>query len=195
MSVFVQVGGYIIGNPTDKIQYMRNDDTDSDSDNDNNAIDTSSEVGIQTQNDVDINQTREELVNEKTAYYNFLMDNAPPPLDQSPALTNIVKSDMRSISKILSAAAENGFEQTPYFFKSSVVSISNSNNITISSEELDKFAASLKQKGLDCIVNCRSALHNLNSKSTANMDACRDMIQDIFVTYMWSLSNTAKEEE
>lgn len=198
MSRFVQYGGYIIGNPTDKISYVQNNDSDSDSysdSDDTNMNRNSEENGIQTQNDMDIDATRQELVNAKTNYYNYLMDNAPSPLDQSPALAIIVKSDMHLICKILNAAAENGFQQTPYFFKSSVISLSNSKNISVNPEELGKFSASLKQKGLECIVNCRESLHNLNSKSTSNMDACRDMIEDIFITYMWSLSNTAKEEE
>jgi hypothetical protein len=198
MSRFIQFGGYMIGNPTDKLSYMHNDsdsDNGNDSDSDNLSINNYEENGVQTQNDNDIESTRQELVNAKTNYYNYLMDNAPEPLDQNPCLTDIVKSDMRLIAKILNSASENGFQQTPYFFKSSVTSVSNSKNLTVPPEELEKYSASLKQKGLECIVNCRESLHALNSKSTANMNACQDMIQDIFVTYMWSLTNTAKDEE
>jgi hypothetical protein len=122
------------------------------------------------------------------------MDNAPEPLDQDPALTDVVKNDMKNIAQILKASGENGFNKTPYFFKSSVITISNKNNIEVVKEALEKFATELKNKGLECIINSRETLRNLNSKSIST-ETCNNIIEDIFVTYIWSLVNSAREEE
>ena len=177
-------------NPADKLNMISDSD-----DEDNEDTNTDNEDGneIMNQKDKDIEETRQVVVGNKSSYYNYLMDNAPEPLDQDPVLTDIVKNDMKMIAKILQASGENGFNKTPYFFKSSVITISNKNNIGVAQEQLEKFSAELKNKGLECIINSREALRNLNSKSIS-METCNNIIQDIFITYMWSLVNSAREE-
>lgn len=191
MSRFIQYGGghgtYVVNNPTTSYNSdSEEDDTNSNMNISNHHTNDSSEELYES--------TRQAVLNNKTNYYKSLVYDAPTPLDQSPQLTAILKKDLRQIAHILLAASENSFKQTPYFFKSCVVTMTNQNNIKVPEGELEKFAAELKQKGLECIVKSREALHNLNSNSVS-IEACNDIINDIFVTYMWSLANTGKEEE
>jgi len=196
MSRFIQYGGgngsYVIDNQSQIATGGSYDDT-IDVDDMTSAMNTTDHHTNDMKDKV-YETTRELVLNNKTNYYKSLIYGAPSPLDQSPDLTDILKQDLRQIAKILLAASENGYKQTPYFFKSCVVSIANKNNIRVPEADMERFAAELKQKGLDCIVKSREALHNLNSNSVS-LEACNDIINDIFVTYMWSLSNTGKEEE
>lgn len=195
MSRFIQYGGgngsYIVENQQ-HLTTTYNSDT-SDNDDTNSVLDTS-DHHTNDRNDELYDTTRQAVLNNKTNYYKSLIYNAPSPLDQSPDLTDILKHDLRQIARILLAASENGYKQTPYFFKSCVVSIANKNNIKVPEADMERFAAELKQKGLECIVKSREALQSLNSNSVS-LEACNDIINDIFVTYMWSLANTGKEED
>ncbi len=190
MSRFIQYGGYIMTNPADKLNMI----SDSDEEEDDNNTDDEANYELMNAKDKEIEEARQVVLGNKSAYYNFLMDNAPEPLDQDPVLTDVVKNDMKMIAKILEASGENGFNKTPYFFKSCVITISNRNNVHVAHDELEKFAAELKQKGLECIVKSREALRNLNSNSIS-METCNNIIEDIFITYMWSLVNSAREED
>jgi hypothetical protein len=190
MSRYIQYGGYQVTNPSDKLA-MLNESDDEDEYGDSTSEEENYEMN---DNEKAIEEARQVVLGNKSSYYNYLMDNAPQPLDQSPVLTDVVKNDMNSMAKILQAAGENGFNKTPYFFKSSVTIMSNKNNVNVPQEELEKFATELKKKGLESIVACREALRSLNSRSIS-IDTCNDIIEDIFVRYMWSLVNTAREEE
>ncbi len=178
-------------NPADKLNMIS--DSDDEVNSEDNNTDDESNHEFMNEKDKDIEEARQVVIGNKSSYYNFLMDNAPEPLDQDPVLTDVVKNDMKMIAKILEASGENGFNKTPYFFKSSVITISNKNNINVAQDQLDKFSAELKNKGLECIINSREALRNLNSKSIS-METCNNIIKDIFITYMWSLVNSAREE-
>jgi len=171
-----------------------NDDTDTDTDEDYHTNYVSDSLN---QTDNLIKSTNAELLKNKSDYYDVAITQSPAPLDQNILLTMIIEEDLKQIAKLLMESMRMNFEQTDSHFKSSVLSMckNNKDKIQVSSEDLEKYMILLNKEGLKCLRNCRITLNNFNSQTNnKNINDCANMINDIFITYVWSQYNRRDEE-
>ncbi len=136
-----------------------------------------------------IKSTENQLLMNKSSYYDVAINEAPRPLDQNILLNTIIEEDLKQIAEILLTSMNNNFEQTEGYFKSCVLSMckNNKDKIKISSDVLEQFMNLLNKEGLKCIRNCRITLNSFNSETqNKNINDCKKMINNIFITYVWS---------
>ena len=89
------------------------------------------------------------------------------------------------------------FEQNNGHFKSCILSIckNNKDKIQIPSEILENYMNILNKEGLKTLRNCRIALNNFNNQTqNKNINECKNMINNIFITYVWSQYNRRNQE-
>ncbi len=170
-----------------------NDDTDTDDEPDYHTSYVSESLN---QRDSLMKSTNDELLRNKSAYYDAAITQAPEPLDQNILLNTVIEEDLKQIAKLLLATIHSS-EQPLSHFKSSVISICNNNKdkIKIQSEDLEKYTNILKTEGLKCLRNCSVSLNKFNSQTqNQNITDCENMINNIFITYVWSQYNRRNEE-
>ena len=154
-------------------------------------------VGL-NQTDNLIKSTNSELMRNKSDYYDVAMSEAPEPLDQHILLNTIIKEDLKQIAQILLGSISSNFESIPNQFKSCVLKICNNNKdkVQVLSDNIEKYATIMNKEGLKCLRNCRIALSTFNSQTqNKNIYDCENMINNIFITYVWSQYKRHNKEE
>jgi hypothetical protein len=144
-----------------------------------------------------IKNTNNELLKYKSNYYDIAISKAPRKLDQHVLLTTIIKEDLKQIANILLGSINMNFEKLNGDFKSSATVICKNNKVEIEkSENLDEYINMLNKEGLRCLRGCRIALNTFNTQTqNKNIYDCKNMINNIFITYVWSQYNRGQQEE
>ena len=145
-----------------------------------------------------IKSTNSELLKNKSEYYDVAISTAPNPLDQNILLNTVIENDLKKIAEMLLTSMYSNFESTPGQFNSCVIPIckNNQDKIKVLPEDLEKYAAIMNKEGLKCLRNCRLTLGAFNTQTqNKNIDECQNMINDTFITYVWSQYNTKNQEE
>ena len=185
--------GYFSSHPGQHGGGEGDDDTDTENEQEYHTSYVSEGLNLR---DSLMKSTNDELLKNKSAYYDAAITQAPQPLDQNILLNTVIEEDLKQIAKLLLATVHSS-DQPPGFFKSCVISICNNNKdkIKIKSEDLEKYTNILKTEGLKCLRNCSVSLNRFNAQTNnQNTADCENMINNIFITYVWSQYNRRNEE-
>ena len=153
------------------------------------------------QSDNLMSSTRTELLKNKSDYYDAAITQAPNPLDQNTLLTTVIEEDLKQIAEMLKTSMNNNFNSTNDHFKSCIITICKNNKDKIKlPEEPEKFLETytniLNKMGLKCFRNCRIALNHFNTQTqNRNIKDCENMINNIFITYVFSQYNRSQQDE
>ena len=156
--------------------------------NDNEDTDTESEeeswrqVSSQPQSNTTEDAVKQQLIQYKSDFYHTVMPNAPSPLDQKLLLNTILETDLASIANVLI----NSLGNLTTAFSTSLIDTYNRNNgketINVNPQRLNEYRAFLNNQAIKCISACRDSL----AASGLSHDRCKLLINDIFITRVYS---------
>lgn len=139
-------------------------------------------------NSIMLEETRKAIMKSKSEFYNSVISKAPSPLDQSLVLNTILETDMATIAKVLIQALSN----LNMRFKTCLMDVYNRNNhnLHVEDEDMKKYSSLINKEAITCISTCRATINNFNTQTqNQNTEACKELLQDIFVTYPYTQYN------
>lgn len=148
---------------------------------------------VENPNKLLLKETHADIMKNKSDFYNTVMPKAPSPLDQSIILNTILETDMATIAQVLIEALSNFNSR----FNTSLMDVYNRNNrdLSIKPEDIETYKNLINEEANKCILMCRGKLRSFNKLTkNQNIDDCKNMIEEIFVTYVYTQYNPKVNE-